>query len=46
MVMPDPIMLERFSDKTSSTTYWGALDGMLLDFSSIDDQIKALQWYI
>ena len=46
MVMPDPVMFERFTDKSSSTTYWGALDGNLLDFSRIDDQIKALEWYI
>lgn len=46
MVMPDPIMLERFTDKSSSTTYWGSLDDNLLDFSRIDDQIKALQWYV
>ena len=46
MVMPDPVMFERFTDKSSSTTYWGALDGNLLDFSRIDDQIRALEWYI
>ena len=46
MEMPDPIMFERFTDKSSSTTYWGALDGELLDFSKIDDQIRALEWYI
>ena len=46
MEMPDPIMFERFTDKGSSTTYWGALDGNLLDFSKIDDQIRALEWYI
>lgn len=46
MVMPDPIMLQVFTDKSSSTTYWGALDGMQADFSRIDHQIKALQWYI
>ena len=46
MVMPDPIMFERYTDKNSSTTYWGVLDGSLLDFSRIEDQVKALQWYI
>lgn len=46
MMMPDPIMLERFTDKASSTTYWGTLDGTLLDFSRIDDQVMALEWYI
>lgn len=46
MMIPDPIMFERFSDKNSSTTYWGEVDGKLLDFSKADDQIKALKWYI
>ena len=45
MMMPDPVMFERFTDKSSSTTYWGAVDGVLLDFSKVDDQFKALQWY-
>lgn len=42
LTMPDPIMFEEFSDKTSSTTYWG--DG--LDFSRVEDQIAAYRWYI
>lgn len=46
MEMPDPVMFERFTDKSSSTTYWGSLDGNLLDFSKTDDQIRALEWYI
>ena len=46
MMMPDPVMFERFTDKSSSTTYWGAVDGILLDFSKVDDQVKALQWYV
>lgn len=46
MMLPDPVMFHRYSDKTSSTTYWGALDGLILDFARIDDQIKALEWYI
>lgn len=40
--IPDAIMFERFSDKTSSTTYWG--DN--LDFASADNRLKALYWYI
>ena len=46
LTMPDPVMLERFSDKKSSTTYWGALDGRQLDFSDVQDQIRASKWYI
>ena len=40
--LPDAIMFQRFSDKTSSTTYWG--DG--LDFARVEDRLKALCWYM
>ena len=40
--IPDAIMFQNFSDKTSSTTYWG--DG--LDFAGTEDRLKALYWYI
>ena len=40
--IPDAIMFQTFSDKTSSTTYWG--DG--LDFSKVEDRLKALYWYM
>lgn len=40
--LPDAIMFQRFSDKTSSTTYWG--DG--LDFARVEDRLKALYWYM
>ena len=46
MMIPDPIMFERFSDKNSSTTYWGALGGRMLNFADSDDQVSALKWYI
>lgn len=40
--VPDAIMFQRFSDKSSSTTYWG--DG--LDFASVNDRLQALYWYM
>ena len=40
--IPDAIMFEHFSDKNSSTIYWG--DN--LDFASVDNRLKALYWYI
>ncbi len=40
--LPDAIMFERFSDKTSRTDYWG--DG--LDFAKVEDRLKALDWYM
>lgn len=46
MTMPDPIMLEYFSDKTSSTTYWGEAYGRRLDFTNTSDQVLAYRWYI
>ena len=46
MTMPDPIMLEYFYDKTSSTTYWGEAYGRRLDFTNTSDQVLAYRWYI
>ena len=40
--IPDAIMVQRFSDKKSSTVYWG--DG--LDFAGVQDRLTALYWYI
>lgn len=46
ITMPDPIMLEYFHDKKSSTTYWGEAEGRQLDFNSTYDQVLAYKWYI
>ena len=46
MTMPDPIMLEYFYDKNSSTTYWGEAFGKQLDFQSTSDQVLAYRWFI
>lgn len=46
MAMPDPIMLEFFSDKNSSTTYWGQVHGRQLDFRNTEDQVLAYKWFI
>lgn len=46
MTMPDPIMLEYFYDKTSSTKYWGSAYGRQLDFSDANDQVLAYMWFI
>ena len=46
MTMPDPIMLEYFYDKTSSTTYWGEAFGKKLDFQNTSDQVLAYRWFI
>ena len=44
--IPDAIMFETFSNKSSSTTYWGSLEGRLMDFALVDDRMQALRWYI
>ena len=46
MTMPDPIMLEYFYDKKSSTKYWGEAYGRELDFSATADQVLAYRWFI
>lgn len=46
MSIPDPIRYEYFSDKSSSTTYWGSVNGSILDFSNPEDQIKACIWFV
>ena len=46
IAMPDPVMLEYFTDKSSSTTYWGKAEGRQLDFNSTADQVLAYQWFI
>lgn len=46
ITVPDPVMFEYFSDKSSSTDYWGAVDGRQLDFQDVNDQITAVKWYI
>ena len=46
MAIPDPIRFQTFGDKTSSTKYWGELDGRTLDFADPADQQKACQWYM
>ena len=46
MTMPDPIMLEYFYDKSSSTKYWGEAFDHNLDFSKQTDQVLAYMWFI
>ena len=46
ITMPDPIMLEYFYDKNSSTKYWGEAFGKQLDFTYTSDQVLAYRWFI
>ena len=43
VAVPDAVMLENFADKRSSTCYWGALDGVAVDFATVEGQLKALR---
>ncbi len=44
--LPDPIYCYQFANKSSSTTYWGKIDGSTLDFSSTADRVKAYKWMV
>lgn len=46
MNLPDAIIYQKQTDETSSTTYWGRLNGKTMDFSKADDRRSALCWYI
>lgn len=46
MSMPDPIIYRSYADQSSSTVYWGELNGRSMDFSSAADRIAVYQWYI
>ena len=46
MAVPDPIRYSTFGDPSSSTAYWGELDGVKMDFSSPAHQVKACKWYM
>ncbi|MBO4340752.1 MAG: DUF4855 domain-containing protein, partial [Bacteroidales bacterium] len=46
MSVPDPIRYSFFGNSASSTTYWGAIDGVAMDFSKTEDQIRAYRWYM
>lgn len=46
MVIPDPIPYKEYADMTTSTIYWGTLDGQALNFAIGEDRLKAMKWYI
>lgn len=46
MVLPDPVIHENYIDTTSTTRYWGALDGQQLDFNRNEDRLAACKWFI
>ena len=46
MTIPDPVRYQYFGNPSSSTTYWGSLDGTVMDFSNTAYQIQACKWYM
>lgn len=46
-VLPDPIYCETYTNKSSSTKYWGKYeDDSTADFSTVDGRVKAYKWMI
>lgn len=46
MVLPEAMIYHHYADKSSSTKYWGELEGRQLDFSIGEDRRSAQIWYI
>ena len=46
ITIPEPIRNQDSSNASSSTTYWGRVSGVTLDFSRDADRVKACKWYI
>ncbi|MCH5216720.1 MAG: DUF4855 domain-containing protein [Muribaculaceae bacterium] len=46
LTLPEPIEHEQKNVPLSTTKYWGEVGGKELDFSKVEDQYAALEWYI
>lgn len=46
MTIPEPIRNLNCGNSSSTTVYWGELDGKQLDFSKSADRVAAVKWYI
>ncbi len=46
MFLPDPLPYEIYDDPSSSSIYWGEIDGRAMDFSKDEDRLTAYRWYI
>ncbi len=46
MFMPDAIPYETYNDPSSTTVYWGEIDGVQMDFSNDMHRLMAYKWYI
>ncbi|MBQ3722635.1 MAG: DUF4855 domain-containing protein [Bacteroidales bacterium] len=50
--MPEPIYFENYiasvtaNPVSGNTTYWGSLNGRAMDFSKVEDRVRACLWFI
>ncbi len=44
--IPEPITYANYSNTSSSTVYWGELNGTQMDFSKTADRLAACKWYV
>ena len=49
--MPEPIYFQNYiasvtNPAAGNTTYWGRVDGQALDFSKVEDRVRAYRWFI
>lgn len=46
VMMPDIPAHERYNVLSSSTTYWGTVNGRMLDFANPSDRVAAYCWFV
>ena len=51
MALPEPIYFDNYvaalsNPSSAKSVYWGELDGRALDFSRVDDRVRAYKWFI
>ena len=46
IAIPEPIRYKKPGEMSSSTIYWGTVDGHIIDFSKNEDRIAACKWYV
>lgn len=46
VAIPDATIYDIWDDSSSSTVYWGELNGRKLDFSLASDRVAACKWFI
>ena len=48
--LPDPVYFEHYTNAMKgvnrNTVYWGEIDGVAMDFSKVEDRVKAYTWLV